>query len=161
SLSIGALVSQPLSGGKNPMSEPNMRSTMGGVRLEIEAGVAVVTIDRPDVRNAIGFATVDELGAALDDVLESSAAVLVLWGGAERLAQAGGRSRALLAVASGEVYDAAAAQRLGLLELVVPRSTFEQDWRTLAGRMAAGGPGTTRAVKSVIDAATPSSHPEL
>ena len=56
-------------------------SVAGGVRVEIEAGVAVVTIDRPDVRNAIGFATIDELGAALDDVLESSAAVLVLRGG--------------------------------------------------------------------------------
>ena len=41
-------------------------SASGGVRVEIDAGVAVVTIDRPEVRNAIGFATIDELDAALD-----------------------------------------------------------------------------------------------
>jgi enoyl-CoA hydratase/carnithine racemase len=232
------------------MSESNVSGTLGGVRVEVEAGVAVVTIDRPEVRNAIGFATVDELDAALDDLQESSAAVLVLrgggdrafvsggdlrelrairthegavgmarrvrrvldrvaafpvpviaalnghalgggaevavaadvriaaddvkiglnqvslgimpaWGGAERLAQVIGRSRALLAVATGEVYDAATAQRLGLIDVVVPRDAFDDAWRTLARRMAATAPGTTRAVKSVIDAAVPAIHPEL
>src|SRR4029077_1122583 len=194
---------------------------VGGVRVEIEAGVAVITIDRPEVRNAIGFATVDELGAALDRVQESDAAVLVVrgggdrafvsggdlkelsairthteavgmaarvrrlldrvaafplpviaalnghalgggaevaiaadiriaadhgevgfhqvtlgimpaWGGAERLAQAIGRSRALLAIATGELYDANTALRLGLLDIVVPRSVFDEEWRKLA-----------------------------
>jgi enoyl-CoA hydratase/carnithine racemase len=72
-----------------------------------------------------------------------------------------GRSRALLAVATGEVYDAATAQRLGLIDVVVPRDAFDDAWRTLARRMAATAPGTTRAVKSVIDAAVPAIHPEL
>jgi len=40
-------------------------------------------------------------------------------------------------------------------------ATFEQEWRALARRMAALAPGATRAVKSVIGAAVPSSHPEL
>jgi hypothetical protein len=35
----------------------------GGVRLSIDGGVAVITIDRPEVRNAIGFKTVDGLNA--------------------------------------------------------------------------------------------------
>ena len=52
-----------------PMAEPTATSS-GGVRVEIEAGVAVVTIDRPEVRNAIGFATTDELDAALDEILD-------------------------------------------------------------------------------------------
>ncbi|HWC39839.1 MAG TPA: enoyl-CoA hydratase/isomerase family protein [Acidimicrobiales bacterium] len=232
------------------MSESKVSAAVGGVRVEVEAEIAVVTIDRPDVRNAIGFATVDELEAALDDVQESSAAVLVLrgggdrafvsggdlrelnairtheaavgmasrvrrvldrvasfpvpviaalnghalgggaevavaadiriaaddvkiglnqvslgimpaWGGAERLAQVIGRSRALLAVATGEVYDAATAQRMGLIDVVVPRDAFDDCWRTLARRMAGTAPGTTRAVKSVIDAAVPAIHPDL
>jgi enoyl-CoA hydratase/carnithine racemase len=222
----------------------------GGVRLDVDAGVAVVTIDRPEARNAIGFATTEELDAALDDVLASDAAVLVLrgggdrafvsggdlkeldairthdaavgmasrvrrvldrvatlpvpviaalnghalgggaevaiaadiriaaddvkigfnqvtlgimpaWGGAERLAQTIGRSRALLAIATGELYDAPTAHRLGLVDIVVPRSTFDDEWRALAGRMAATAPGATRAVKSVIGAAAPSCHPDL
>jgi enoyl-CoA hydratase/carnithine racemase len=231
------------------MPECKTSSTVGGLRLEIEAGIGVVTIDRPDVRNAIGLATVDELESALDHALES-AAVLVLrgagervfvsggdlkelsairtyddavgmasrvrrvldriaafpvpvvaalnghalgggaevaiaadiriaaddvkigfnqvslgimpaWGGAERLAQVVGRSRALLAIATGELYDAPTAQRLGLIDVVVPRATFDDEWRSVARRMAAAAPGTTRAVKSVITAAAPSLHPEL
>jgi enoyl-CoA hydratase len=222
----------------------------GGVRVEIDAGVAVVTIDRPEVRNAIGFATIDSLSAALDEVLDSGAAVLVLrgggdrafvsggdlkelgtirtheaavamasrvrrvldrvaafavpviaalnghalgggaevaiaadlriaaddvkigfnqvslgimpaWGGAERLAQTVGRSRALLAISTGELYDASTAQRLGLVDIVVPRARFDDEWRALASRLAATAPGTTRAVKAVIDAAVPAVHPEL
>jgi enoyl-CoA hydratase/carnithine racemase len=225
-------------------------SCVGGVRVEIEGGVAVVTIDRPGVRNAIGFATIEALGTALDQIEKSSAAVLVVrgggerafvsggdlkelqairtyedalhmasrvrqvldrlaafpvpvvaalnghalgggaevaiaadiriaaddvkigfnqvtlgimpaWGGAERLAQTIGRSRALLAIATGELYDAPTAQRLGLVDIVVPRASFDQEWRALSRRMAASAPGTTRAVKSVIGAAVPSFHPEL
>ncbi len=222
----------------------------GGVRVERDAGVAVITIDRPEARNAIGFATADELGAALDDVLASDAAALVLrgggdrafvsggdlkelgalrtheeavdmarrvrrlldrvatspipviaalnghalgggaevaiaadvrvaaddvkigfnqvalgimpaWGGAERLVGVVGHSRALLAIATGELYDAATARELGLVDVVAPRAAFEDTWRGLARRMAGTAPGTTRAVKAVIDAALPSSHPHL
>ena len=232
------------------MPEPAAPASPGGVRVEHGAGVAVVTIDRPAARNAIGFATVDELDAALDEVLESDAAVLVLrgggdrafvsggdlkelstirtheqavgmasrvrrlldrvaslpipvvaalnghalgggaevaiaadirvaadnvvigfnqvtlgimpaWGGAERLAQVIGRGRALLAIGTGERYDAAAAQRLGLVDVVVPRDDFDAEWRALAQRLADTASGTTRAVKAVVSATAPPVHPHL
>jgi enoyl-CoA hydratase/carnithine racemase len=222
----------------------------GGVRVALDAGVAVITIDRPEARNAIGFATVDELGAALDEVFGSDAAVLVLrgggdrafvsggdlkelaavrthdeavemasrvrrlldrvatspipviaalnghalgggaevaiaadvriaaddvkigfnqvalgimpaWGGAERLVQVIGHGRALVAIATGELYDAPTARDVGLVDVVVPRAAFDDTWQGVARRMADTAPGTTRAVKSVIDAALPSSHPHL
>jgi len=222
----------------------------GGVRVEIDAGVAVLTIDRPEVRNAIGFATIDAFDAALDRVGRSDAAVLVVrgggdrafvsggdlkelravrtredavamasrvrrvldriadfpvpviaalnghalgggaevaiaadiriaaddvkigfnqvalgimpaWGGAERLAQTVGRSRALLAVTTGELYDAATALRIGLIDIVVPRAAFDDEWRGLAQRMADLAPGTTSSVKAVIAAAVPSLPAEL
>lgn len=225
-------------------------SAAAGVRVELDAGVAVLTIDRPEVRNAIGFATVDELGAALDEVEAAGASVLVLrgggdrafvsggdlkelgairthdgavamasrvrqlldrvaafpvpvlaalnghalgggaevaiaadvrvaaddvkigfnqvslgimpaWGGAERLAQVVGRGRAILAIVTGELYDAPAALQLGLVDVVVPRATFDADWRAIADRLAASAPGTTRAVKAVVGAAVPTVHPEL
>jgi enoyl-CoA hydratase len=218
-----------------------------GVRLETAAGVAVLTIDRPQARNAIGFATMTELEAALDALAGSEAAVVVVtgggdrafvsggdlkelsavrthedalgmaqrvrrlldrlaalpmpviaalnghalgggaevaiaadiriaaddvrigfnqvtlgimpaWGGAERLAALVGRSRALLAVTTGEQYDALSAQRLGLLDLVVPRASFDTDWRALAGKLAASAPGATRSLKAVVNAAQPSVH---
>ena len=232
------------------MTKTDGNTPIRGVRVEIDAGLAVLTIDRPEVRNAIGLTTIDELGEALDTVLDSRATVLVLrgggdrafvsggdlkelsvirthdeavsmakgvrrlldrvanfpipviaalnghalgggaevaiaadiriaaddvtigfnqvalgimpaWGGIERLAVSIGRSRALLAIASGEIYDALTAQRLGLVDIVVPRATFEDDWHTLARRMAALAPGTTRAIKSIVGAAVPACHPEL
>jgi enoyl-CoA hydratase len=232
------------------MPEPEGNRSPGGVRVEVDDQVAVVTIDRPEARNAIGFATADELDAALDDVLESDAEVVVLrgggdrafvsggdlkelsavrthedavdmatrvrrlldrvaalplpvlaalnghalgggaevaiaadvriaaddvrlgfnqvslgimpaWGGAERLAQVIGRGRALLAIATGEVYDAPTAQRLGIVDIVVPRIEFDAAWRKLAQGIASSAAGTTRAIKSVIDAAFPPCHPHL
>src|SRR3954449_2492377 len=228
--------------------------TLGGVRVEIEdggtGGVAVITVDRPEVRNAIGFATVEELDSALDKVEASGAAVLVIrgggdrafvsggdlkelaairthadavgmarrirrlldrvagfpvpvlaalnghalgggaevaiaadvrvaaddikigfnqvslgimpaWGGAERLAQRIGRGRAVLAIATGELYDAASAQQLGLVDVVVPRASFDDTWLALARKMAGAGQAATRAIKSVVAAAAPGVHPDL
>jgi enoyl-CoA hydratase len=232
------------------MSSTDPASIAGGVRLDLDDAVAVVTIDRPEVRNAIGFATLDALEATLDGVVASSAAVLVLrgggdrafvsggdlkelgairtheeavcmarrarrvldrladlplpviaalnghalgggaevavaadirvaaddirigfnqvtlgimpaWGGAERLTRIVGRSRALLAISTGDLYDASTAQRLGLVDIVVPRAAFADEWRALARRMASTAPGTTRAVKAVVGAAAPAVHRDL
>ena len=247
---IGKVTRKNESGILGGVARPDGNRSSGGVRVELDDGVAVVTIDRPESRNAIGFATTDELGAALDHVLAADAAVLVLrgggdrafvsggdlkelnairthgdaadmasrvrrlldrvagfpipviaalnghalgggaevaiaadvriaaddvkigfnqvslgimpaWGGAERLAQVIGRGRALLAISTGELYDASTAQRLGLVDLVVPRPSFDDEWRRLARQMADTAAGTTRAVKSVVGAAIPSCHPEL
>src|SRR3954447_21399006 len=222
------------------MAQSEARRSPGGVVVDVDGGIAVITIDRPDVRNAIGFATVDELDKALTGV-EDSAAVVVIrgggdrafvsggdlkelgairthedavrmasqvrrvldrvasfpvpviaalnghamgggaevaiaadirvaaddikigfnqvslgimpaWGGAERLAQRIGRGRAVLAIGTGELYDASSAHELGLLDVVVPRDSFEVEWRRVARRMADAAPGTTRAVKGVIAA---------
>jgi enoyl-CoA hydratase/carnithine racemase len=222
-----------------------------GVRVAIDdSGIAVITVDRPSVRNAIGFGTVDELNAALDEVESSDAAVLVIrgggdrafvsggdlkelsavrthedamamarrmrgmldrvaafplpviaalngqalgggaevaiaadirlaaddvrigfnqvslaimpaWGGAERLAQRIGRGRAIIAIATGELYDAAAAREIGLVDLVVPRASFEEEWQALALKMARTAPGSTRAIKAVVAAAAPTTHQDL
>jgi enoyl-CoA hydratase/carnithine racemase len=106
-----------------------------------------------------------DIRIAADDVKigfnQVSLGIMPAWGGAERLAQVIGRGRAMLAIASGELYDASTAQRLGLVDVVVPRASFDEEWTALAQRLAASAPGTTRAVKAVIDAALPSVHPEL
>ncbi len=218
--------------------------------LDVDAGLAVITIDRPEVRNAIGFATVAELDRALDDALATDVAVLVIrgggdrafvsggdlkelaairthddavamartvrrlldriasfpvpviaalnghalgggaevaiaadiriaaadvklgfnqvtlgimpaWGGAERLAQVIGRGRAMLAIATGDLYDAPTALAIGLVDLVVPRETFDAEWHALARRLADTAPGATRAIKAVLGAAVPTHRPEL
>lgn len=226
------------------------RTSPGGVSLAIEEKVAIITIDRPDVRNAIGFATIDELDAAITTIAASDAAVVVIrgggdrafvsggdlkelsavrtheqalemamrnravldrladlpipviaalnghalgggaevavaadmriaadditigfnqislgimpaWGGAERLTQLVGRSRALLAVLSGTRYDAATAERLGLVDVVVPRGKFERYWRGVAGQIAGSASGASQAIKGVINAAAPAVRDDL
>src|ERR1700720_1210664 len=50
------------------------------VQLSFDSGVATVTLNRPDKRNAINFALLKELLAVLDEVERSSALVVILTG---------------------------------------------------------------------------------
>src|SRR6186997_606054 len=185
------------------------------VDLELDDGLAIVTIDRPHARNAISLETMDQFDKALDGAegasalvitgagdrafvsggdlkelaalrteLEASAmawrmrsicdriagfpgpviaamnghalgggaevavaadiriaaddikigfnqvslAIMPAWGGAERLAAIVGRGKALLLAGSGTVLGAAEAERVGLIDRVLPRATFDEGW---------------------------------
>ncbi|MEU6200318.1 enoyl-CoA hydratase/isomerase family protein [Streptomyces sp. NPDC047061] len=198
------------------------------VDLEIEDGLAVVTIDRPHARNAIDPATMGELDKALDAAEGSNALVLTgagdrafvsggdlkelarlrtekeaagmalrmralcdriaafpgpvvaalnghafgggaevavaadirvaaddirigfnqtklaivpAWGGAERLARLVGPGRALLLAGTGRVLAADEAERLGLVDLVLPRAGFDDGWREVARSLATAQAG--------------------
>ncbi len=50
------------------------------IQLSIDSGVATVTLNRPDKRNAVSFALVEELLKALDEIEQSPAQVLILTG---------------------------------------------------------------------------------
>ncbi|WP_029432314.1 enoyl-CoA hydratase/isomerase family protein [Blastococcus sp. URHD0036] len=193
------------------------------VDVELDEGVAVITIDRPHARNAIALSTMGELEDALDQVAGARAlvirgagdrafvsggdlkelaairteedaaamawrmrricdriaafpapvvaalnghalgggaevavaadirvaaddirigftqvtlAIMPAWGGAERLATLVGRGRALMLAGSGTVLDPVEAQRLGLVDVVLPRASFEAGWRELARSLA-------------------------
>ncbi|WP_328935612.1 MULTISPECIES: enoyl-CoA hydratase/isomerase family protein [unclassified Streptomyces] len=209
------------------------------VDLELDEGLAVVTIDRPHARNAIAPSTMDELDKVLDAVAGAKAlvitgagdrafvsggdlkqlsairteedamamslrmrgicdriaafpgpviaalnghafgggaevavaadirvaaddirigfnqvalAIMPAWGGAERLAQLVGKGRALMLAGAGTVLDTAEAQRVGLLELVLPRAEFAAGWRTLARSLATD---PAREIKRVMSGAVP------
>jgi enoyl-CoA hydratase/carnithine racemase len=209
------------------------------VHLDVDDGLAVITIDRPHARNAISLSTMDRLDEALDgaagaralvikgagdkafvsggDLKELAALrteadasamawrmrtvcdriaafpgpvlaalnghalgggaevavaadirlaaddvkigfnqvsleIMPAWGGAERLAALVGRSRALLLAGTGTIMDAAEAERVGLVQKVVPRAAFEDEWRTLARKLAHRAAGE---VKRVVSGATP------
>jgi enoyl-CoA hydratase/carnithine racemase len=96
-----------------------------------------------------------DIRIAADDIRigfnQVSLEIMPAWGGAERLAELVGQGRALLLAGSGRVLDAAGAERIGLVDEVVPRASFEADWRALA-RSLANGPAS--AVKAVIGGAT-------
>lgn len=50
------------------------------IQLSVDSGVATITLNRPEKRNAISFALVDELLAALDEIEHASAQVVILTG---------------------------------------------------------------------------------
>ncbi|WP_109526185.1 MULTISPECIES: enoyl-CoA hydratase/isomerase family protein [Nocardia] len=193
------------------------------VELELDEGLAVITINRPEARNAIAPATMDELEKAIDAAGEARALVLTgggdkafvsggdlkelaklrteeqaaemawrmrgicdrlaafpgpviaalnghalgggaevsvaadiriaahdikigfnqvslaimpAWGGAERLSRLVGPGRAIMLAGSGEILDAASAERLGLIDRVLPRQEFDKGWRALAKSLA-------------------------
>jgi enoyl-CoA hydratase len=78
--------------------------------------------------------------------------IMPAWGGAERLAVLVGKGRALLLAGTGTVLDAADAERIGLIDQVLPRSTFDEDWRRVARALSARPVGE---IKRVIDGVLP------
>lgn len=223
---------------------------MAEVVLDVAESVATVTIDRPRARNAIGLATMDHLDEVLDEVIASTANVLVLrgagdrafvsggdlkeltairdepgatamatrmrrlldrvaafplpviaginghalgggaevavaadirlaaddvqigftqvtlgimpaWGGAERLVEIVGRSKALLLVGLGRRLTATDAERIGLVDMVAPRADFETAVHELAAAFGQLPPHAAASIKSVIAAARPHVHRDL
>jgi enoyl-CoA hydratase len=203
------------------------------VDLEIDDGLAVITIDRPHARNAISLETMDQLDKALDgaegasalaltgagdkafvsggDLKELSAlrtveqaaamsfrmrsicdriarfpapvlaalnghalgggaefavaadirlaaddikigfnqvalAIMPAWGGAERLVELVGYSRALLLAGTGRILAAPDAERIGLIDEVIPRASFDEQWRLVARTLASTPAGEVKRV---------------
>ena len=50
------------------------------LQLAFDAGVATITLNRPEKRNAISFELIDDLLRALNEVAKSAAVVLILTG---------------------------------------------------------------------------------
>src|SRR6201996_4527813 len=87
------------------------------VNTELAGGVAVLTVDRPAVRNAIGPATMDALESALDQVADA-ADVLVIRGGGDRAFVSGGDLKELAAIRTHEDAMAMARRMRGMLDRV-------------------------------------------
>lgn len=106
-----------------------------------------------------------DIRVAADDVkigfTQVRLAIMPAWGGAERLAELVGRSRALLLIGTGRVLTAEEAERIGLVDVVAPRERFDEAWREIAEAFAALPPGAAAAIKEVVAAARPHDHPAL
>jgi enoyl-CoA hydratase len=89
------------------------------VLAEIEGGVAVLTVDRPAVRNAISPATMDALDAALDSLADAD--VLVMRGGGDRAFISGGDLKELAKI---RTHDDAIAMALRMRRLCDRIATF-------------------------------------
>jgi enoyl-CoA hydratase/carnithine racemase len=93
-----------------------MTEAAGGVRLDRDGLVTVLTIDRPEARNAIARATMRELDGALDEVEPSPARVLVVTGAGTRVFVAGGDLKELAAIRTYEDATVMAETMRGVLD---------------------------------------------
>ncbi|MCV7377776.1 enoyl-CoA hydratase [Mycobacterium alsense] len=86
------------------------------------------------------FAVAADIRVAADDIKiafnQVALEIMPAWGGAERLAAIVGKSKALLLAGSGTVLDAAEAERIGLVDVVFPRASFDDGWRSVATSLA-------------------------
>jgi enoyl-CoA hydratase len=92
---------------------------MDEVQISVADGVAVVTVNRPVVRNAISPATMDALDAALDAV--AAADVLVIRGAGDRAFISGGDLKELAKI---RAFDDAVAMALRMRRLCDRIATF-------------------------------------
>jgi enoyl-CoA hydratase len=97
-----------------------------------------------------------DIRVAADDIKigfnQVSLEIMPAWGGAERLAALVGRGRALMLAGSGAVLTADQAEKVGLVDRVLPRATFETEWRSLARALANRPAGEIKRVMSGVPA---------
>jgi enoyl-CoA hydratase/carnithine racemase len=96
------------------------------------------------------FAVAADIRLAADDIRigfnQVTLDIMPAWGGAERLVTLVGYSKALLLAGTGTVLDAAEAERVGLVDRVLPRESFDQDWRAIARSLATRPAGEIKRV---------------
>jgi enoyl-CoA hydratase len=125
-------------------------------RLASFPGPVIAALNGHALGGGAEFAVAADIRLAAEDIRigfnQVTLEIMPAWGGAERLAALVGKGRALLLAGTGRILDAAAAERIGLVDMVLPRPTFDQEWRAIA-RQLAGRPAGE--IKRVIGGATP------
>src|SRR5690349_11945875 len=84
--------------------------------LELDEGLAVITIDRPQARNAIAPTTMDELDKVLDAA--AGAKALVVTGAGDKAFVSGGDLKQLSAIKTEEDAMAMALQMRGICDRI-------------------------------------------
>ena len=95
-----------------------------------------------------------DIRLAADDIKigfnQVALAIMPAWGGAERLTKLVGYGKALMLAGTGTVLDAAEAERIGLVDRVLKRSSFDDDWRAVAHALATRPAGAIKRVMSGV-----------
>ncbi len=109
-------------------------------RLASFPGPVIAALNGHAFGGGAEVAVAADIRIAADDVKiafnQVTLEIMPAWGGAERLAALVGRSQALLLAGGGATLDAAEAHRIGLVDRVLPRSSFNDGWRSIARSLA-------------------------
>jgi enoyl-CoA hydratase len=119
-------------------------------RIDGFAAPTVAALNGHALGGGAEFAVAADIRLAADDIKigfnQVTLAIMPAWGGAERLAALVGYSKALLLAGTGTVLDAAEAERVGLVDRVLSRESFDQDWRAIARSLATRPAGEIKRV---------------
>ncbi len=102
------------------------------------------------------FAVAADIRLAADDIKigfnQVTLAIMPAWGGAERLVELVGFSKALLLAGTGRILAAAEAEHIGLVDQVIPRASFDEQWRAIARSLASAPAGEVKRVMRGVPA---------
>ncbi|MEU9450434.1 enoyl-CoA hydratase/isomerase family protein [Streptomyces sp. NPDC048277] len=125
-------------------------------RIAAFPGPVVAALNGHAFGGGAEVAVAADIRVAADDIRigfnQTKLAIVPAWGGAERLARLVGPGRALLLAGTGRLLDAAEAERLGLVDLVLPRAGFADGWREVARSLATA---QAREIKNLTTRARP------
>ncbi|MEU8135682.1 enoyl-CoA hydratase/isomerase family protein [Streptodolium elevatio] len=139
------------------------RNYYEGLRWVHERFRAFARLPQPVVASvqgyALGFgfelALLADIRVAADDAVfalpEAQLGVAVDAGGDMRIAREAGAGWAKYLALTGRRIDAATAERLNLVQLVVPRDDLDKTAREIAGQIAANAPLAVQGIKRSID----------
>ncbi|MGH7289923.1 MAG: enoyl-CoA hydratase/isomerase family protein [Myxococcota bacterium] len=109
-------------------------------RIAAFPGPVLAAVNGHALGGGAEVAVAADIRIAADDVKigfnQAALAIMPAWGGAERLAALVGKGRALLLAGTGSIMTAAEAHRVGLVDVVVPRAAFEDEWRSVARKLS-------------------------
>lgn len=119
-------------------------------RIAAFPGPSIAALNGHALGGGAEIAVAADIRVAAEGILigftQATLAIMPAWGGAERLADLVGRGRALMLAGTGKVLGAADAERLGLVDTVLPRESFDEGWRSLAASLATAAAVETKHV---------------
>lgn len=123
-------------------------------RLETMTPITIAAMNGTALGGGLEVALACDVRIAEDHVMlslpQARLGVVPGWGGAHRLQRAVGRSRAIRILATAAPVSARDAERMGLVDTVVPRGEARSEAEQLADAIAANAPLAVRAVKEIL-----------
>ncbi len=119
-------------------------------RIVAFPGVTIAVLNGHALGGGAEFATAADIRLAASDIKigfnQVALEIMPAWGGAERLVEIVGYSKALLLAGTGTILSADEAERVGLIDRVLARETFDDDWRAIARKLAHRAAGEIKRV---------------